>query len=94
MPSFTGRGRITVERDGEEIEVFNHVSVSTHHYVNSVNGYESFEADISKGDMGGGPEPNVVTERVAQLVFAEFNIDVGNRDIKVIDPESDEVSVL
>ena len=94
MPSLTGRDRITVERDGKEIDVFNHVSVSTHHYVNSVNGYETFEPDVVKGDMGRGPQPDAVTPRVAKILRDEFHADVDDLGIEVIDPDSDEVRVL
>ena len=90
----TGRDRLTVEHDGEEIEVFNHVSVAQYHYVNSVNGYETFEPDISKGDMGGGPSPEYVTERVAELLYHEFGIEVEQHGIEAIDLDADEVTVL
>jgi len=83
----------TVMEDGDEIEVFDHVSVSTKHYVNSVNSYETFEPDVVKGDMGRGPQPEAVTERVAELLFAEFHIEVEELGIEVIDPQSDEVQV-
>ena len=87
------RDRYTVIRDDEEIEVFNHVSVSQHHYVNSVNGYETFEPDIAMGDMGKGPAPDYVTERVADLLWSEFTIDVEDHGIEVIDLASDEVKI-
>lgn len=86
--------RATVVRDDEEIEVFDHVSVSTKHYVNSVNGYETFEPDIAKGDMGVGPQPEAVTERVADLLWSEFSIEVEDLGIEVIDPEDDDVQML
>lgn len=86
--------RATVIRDGEEIEVFDHVSVSTNHYVNSVNGFETFEPDIAKGDMGVGPQPEAVTERVANLLQAEWRIDVDDLDIEVININDDDVQVL
>lgn len=92
--NLTGRDLITVLKDGEEIDVFNHVSVSQHHYVNSMNSYETFEPDIAKGDMGTGPKPEAVTERVATLLWGEFGIEVENLDIKVIDPDADDVDVL
>lgn len=90
----TGRDRILVEKDGEEIEIFNHVSVSTHHYVNSINGYETFEPTISKGDMGDGPKPEAVTPRVAEMLRHEFHAEVEDLGIDVIDPESEEVTRL
>lgn len=90
----TGRDTLTVERDGEQIEVYNHVSVSRHHYVNSVNGYEEFKASLTKGDMAEGPEPEAVTDRLARLLWGEFGITVEDRGIDVIDPADDEVTVL
>ena len=91
---FTGRDRILVEKDGEEIDVFNHASVSTHHYVNSVNGYETFEPKVAKGDMGDGPKPEAVTPRLANVLRDEFHVDLEDQGIDVIDPESEEVDVL
>lgn len=90
----TGRDRITVEKDGERIDVFNHASISQHHYVNSVNGYETFEPSIAKGDMGDGPKPEAVTPRLATLLYDEFRVEVEQQGIDVIDPESEEVDVL
>lgn len=85
-----------IELDGqlyEELQVFNHVSVSENHYVNSVNGYETFEPDIAEGDMGRGPAPDYVTERVADLLWNEFSIDLEDHDIEAIDLASDEVKL-
>jgi hypothetical protein len=90
----TGRDRIPVERDGDEIEVYNHVSVSRHFYVNSVNGYEEFEADVAEGDLGRGPAPDYVTPRVATLLRDEFGIDVTGHGIEVVDPTAEEVALL
>ena len=84
----------TVIRDGEEITVYDHVSVSTKHYVNSVNGYETFEPDVVKGDMGVGPQPEAVTERVARLLWDEWGIEVEDLGIEAIDTSDDEVDVL
>ncbi|MFC6975847.1 hypothetical protein ACFQL1_16045 [Halomicroarcula sp. GCM10025709] len=87
--------RATVRVDGDELEVFDHVSISTHHYVNSVYGYETFEADIAAGDMGHGPEPEAVTARVARLLQSTWHIDVWNdHDIEVVDMDRDDVEVL
>lgn len=86
--------RATVMRDGEEIEVFDHVSVSQHHYVNSVNGYETFEPDIAMGDMGRGPEPEAVTKRVADLLWHEFSIEVEKEGIEVVDMSDSDIKVL
>jgi len=90
----TGQDVLTVERDGEQIEVYNHVSVSRHYYVNSVNGYEELKASLTKGDMAEGPEPEAVTDRLARLLWGEFGITVEDRGIDVIDPADDEVTVL
>lgn len=86
--------RIHVLRDGEELEVFNHVSISQHHYVNSVNGHETFEPDIVKGDLGRGPPPEYVTERIADVLWHEFGIEVEQHDIEVVDIDSDEVELI
>lgn len=92
----TGHDRIPVEKDGEEIEVFNHVSVLQEHYVNSVNSYDTFHGPIKAGDGGIGV-PDAVTTRVATMLYDEFSIDLENSDeydIDVIDPSAEEVDVL
>ena len=89
----TGRDVITVDRDGEEIEVYNHVTVTKQHYVNSVNGHDSFDGPVEAGDGGIG-EPDAVTPRIAYLLDSEFGVDVEQHGIEVIDPEDDEVTVL
>lgn len=86
--------RFEAEIDGETVEVFDHVSVAQYHYVNSVNGYETFEPEISKGDMGGGPQLDAVTERVASLLWHEFGIEVENYGIRAVDPDDPDVSIL
>jgi len=75
----------TVDVDGEEIEVWDHVSVSKHHYVNSVNGYETFEPEVFEGDMGGrGPQPEAVTARVASILD-DIGVSCENLGIRVVD---------
>jgi len=93
-PDVTGRDVLHVEHDGEEKEVYNHVSVSQHHYVNSVNGYESFGASIAKGDMGDGPAPDAVTKRVARLLSDAFAVDIEEQGIEVIDLDAEDVHLL
>lgn len=93
-PDLTGRDRITVERDGEELEVFNNVSVTTYHYVNSVNGHERLDHRIAKGDMGDGPPPEAVTARVARILQDEWWIDPEIDGIEVIDVTDDDVGVI
>jgi hypothetical protein len=64
------------------------------HYVNSVNGYETFKPDIAKGDKGRRPQPEGITQRVADLLWAEYSIEVEDLSIEVINPEDDDVHVL
>ena len=92
----SGHGdRLTVQdENGEEVEVFNHASVVQRHYVNSVNGYESFEPIVSEGDTGRGRTPEAVTKRLSDLLYDEFGIDVEDIGVRVIDPGSEEVDVL
>lgn len=100
----TGKDRIHVARevdkdddpdfvqDGqpyEELEVFNHVNVATRHYVNSVNGHETFEPQIGAGDMTEPPE--YVTERIAKHLYDEWLIEVEKHGIEVIDVNADNV---
>lgn len=83
--------RATVVIDGEEYEVFDHVSVEEYYYVNSVNGYEAFEPQIFAGNNP-DKKPEAVTERVARLLWGEFGIDLDNRDdIEVVDMDEAEV---
>lgn len=90
----TNRDVVVVENaDGEQVEVFNHVSVVERHYVNAVNGYETFDPIVSKGD-GMSEKPDAVTPRVARLLYDEFGADVDELEIEVIDPEDEEVTVL
>lgn len=87
MTELTGRDRLKVERDGEEVEVFNHVTVPQEHYVNSVNGHETFHGPIKAGDGGIG-QPDAITERVTKVLHDEFHIGeatLEEQDIEVID---------
>lgn len=74
-----------------ELEVFNHVNVQTRHYVNSVNGHESFEPRIGAGDME--EPPDYVTKRIAEYLWHEWGIEVESLDvgIQVIDTEAEDV---
>jgi len=78
--------------DGKEVKIYDHVSVSTHHYVNSVNGYETFEASIARGDIGRGPAPDYITERLGRLLHDEFGVEPEEKGIEVVDP--DEVQLI
>lgn len=79
---------IEVERDGERITVFNHVTVSGHHHVRP----ESIEGSyfVSKGDSVIMDSPDAITPEVAEQMQ-----ELGVRaEIEVIDPEGDGVTVL
>lgn len=88
-----GERAMVKTEDGEELEVYDHVSVQTRHYVNSVNGYETFDPLISMGDLGNGPKPEAVTERVADILWSEWMIDVEDHGIEVVDPQDPDVEV-
>lgn len=90
--SITGRERILVDRDGEELEVFNHVSVARYHYVNSVNGHETFEPQITAGDSDMPVE--YVTDRIAEYLEIEWMIDVEDHGIEVVDLDDPDVQVI
>lgn len=82
------------EEDYETLEVFDHVTVTQQHYINSVNGYETFTGKIAGGDDPSLDEPEAVTERVANLLWHEFGIDgLPSMGIRVVDIESDDVWV-
>jgi len=82
------------EADYETVEVFDHVTVVQEHYVNSVNGHESFHGKIERGDGSHLEPPEAVTERVAEYLWHEFSIDgLPSMGIRVVDIESDDVWV-
>lgn len=79
----------------EEVTVYDHVTVVEEHYVNSVNGYETFNR-VKKGDDSHGSPPEAVTERVARLLWHEFNIDLDKSEydnIRVVDTNAENVHV-
>jgi len=87
------RDRITVHRDGEEVEVFNWVNIKQPAVVRGGNPVvEKFDAEIGAGDSSRTPE--AVTEWVAEELWHEFGIEVADHGIEVIDVESDDVDVL
>lgn len=87
------RDRIAVEKDGEEIEVFNWVNIKQPAVVRGGNPtVEMFEAEIGAGDSP--RTPNAVTEWVAEELDWEFGIDVEDYGIQVIDVEADDVHIL
>lgn len=91
--SLRNRDRITVEKDGEEIEVFNWVTVKQPAIVRGSNPVVD-KADPKIGAGDSMMDPDAVTEWVAEEVWAEYSIDVEDQGIDVIDPIAEEVTVL
>jgi len=87
------RDRITVEKAGKEIEVFNWVNIKQPAVVRGGNPcVEKSEAEVGAGDSAATPD--AVTSWVAEELRREFYIDVEDHGIDVIDPEDEGVSVL
>ncbi|WP_157884863.1 hypothetical protein [Halorubrum aethiopicum] len=89
------RDRLSViDEDGEEREVFGWVTIERTSTVRGSNPVvDHGEPTISAGDAI-GMDPDAVTHWVAQEVEDEFLIDVRDHGIDVIDPTSEEVTVL
>jgi hypothetical protein len=86
------RERIEVERDGEELVVFNCVNIKQPAVVRGSNPVvEKFEAEIGAGDSP--MKPDAVTHWVAEELDVEFGIDPTDQGIEVVDVTSDEVGV-
>lgn len=87
--------RITVVIDGEEIDVFNWVTIERAHRIRPVS-HESFEPRIYAGDDLGGTHPDAITKWLANELRHEHLINVETLwpHIDVIDIESDEVTVI
>lgn len=94
MPlSLRKQERITVRRDGEELDIFNWVTVERATRVRGHNPtVQYFEPTIGAGDSK--RKPDAVTPWVAEELRSEMNIDVEDHGIEVVDPESDDVEVL
>jgi hypothetical protein len=85
--------RITVLADGEEVTVFNWVNVQRGATVRGTNPIVQYhEPSIAAGDSHHSPE--AVTHWIAAELRNEFNIDVSDHGISVIDPTDEEVTVL
>ncbi|SIS21759.1 hypothetical protein [Natronorubrum thiooxidans] len=85
--------RLSVVRDGDELEVFNWVNVDQPATVRGHNPVvETYDAEIGAGDASFTPD--AVTTWVADELRDEFHIDPEDHGIEVVDVESDEVSVL
>ena len=90
------RDRITVVKDGEEIEVYNWVNIKQPAIVRGNNPVvETFDCDIGAGDST--MKPDAITEWVAEELWHEFSIsesDLREKGIGVIDVESEEVDLV
>jgi len=89
--SHSGRERVDVERDGEQITVFNHCNVTRRIYVNALGGQEEFESKITEG------ESSVRAEYITADLAARLEQDVGANipdDVEVVDLSDEEVTVL
>jgi hypothetical protein len=87
------RERLTVERDGERIEVFNWVNVERPAVINAGGrSIERFEANIGAGDSPATPD--AVTAWIAEELWHEFGVEPEDYGIEFVDIESDEVTVL
>lgn len=87
------KDRITVERDGEEVEVFNWANVRRFSTVRASNPVVSHD-DTRIGAGDSTMKPDAVTHWVAEELDAEFSINPEKHGIEVIDVTSDEVTVL
>lgn len=86
------RDMITVAVDGEELEVYNHVTVTQEHHLRPGD-TETFTGRIHAGDGGIGP-PDAVTAWLAEDLWHELGIDLDNYGIERIDVESDGVDLI
>lgn len=86
-PTFL-RDRIDVERDGEELTVWNHITVKQHHHARATE----IQSDhrVLAGDGSTGEAPEYVTPAIATQLR---HLDVYP-DVEVVDPTDEEVTVL
>lgn len=92
------RNQVRIQNEDGEVEeltVYDHVTIMQQHYINPVNGYETFHGRVSAGDGPAQGEPDAVTKRVADLMWTEFGMDIANNDrIRVIDIGAENVEEL
>lgn len=88
--------RVTViDENGEEVEVFNWLTVQTVARARGDNPvFEQFDDDVRIGAGDSWMDPEAVTERVAEELQDARGIDVRDHDIRVIDPTDEEVQVV
>jgi len=80
--------RIEVERDGEELTVWNHLTVTEQHYVTA--GQIESHHTVVVGDHPNGEAPEYTTPEMRDQLRA---LDIYP-DAEVVDPHDDEVAVL
>lgn len=94
MKDWSKREKLTVEAaGGVELQVFNQVGVSIDHQVTGEANEETFSSDVFKREVTESVRPEAVTKDVADHLSEEFNIDVLDFDITVIDPDDESVTV-
>lgn len=86
-PAFIG-DRIEVERNGTEITVWNHLTVSQTHYV-TAGMIESYHS-VSVGDHPGNEPPDYITPEMDDQLHT---LDIYP-NAEVIDPHDDDIEVL
>lgn len=87
------KDRITIERDGERLDVFNWVNITQKSVIYAGAGStERFTMEIGAGDSSIKPER--ITEWIAKELWHEYGFDAEENGIEVVDVESDEVTVL
>lgn len=86
-PEFLG-DTIEVKRDGERITVWNHLTITEHHYVTSGT-IESYH-EVAAGDHPSGESPDYITPEMNEQLRS---LDIYP-DAEVVDPTDDEVTIL
>lgn len=89
--------RIEVEKDGEELEVWNFLNVTPAYQFRGGNPTKEEFPDLHRIEAGGGAgSVDYVTTWVAEELWHDLGIDLDRDrwEIEVVDVESDEVAVL
>jgi hypothetical protein len=87
QPQFLG-DRVEVRRDGEEMTVWNNLTVREHHDVHA--GQIESRHEVVVGDGSTGEQPEFITPEMADQLMA---LDVYV-NAEVVNPRSDEVEIL
>ncbi len=83
------------DEDGDEVRVYNWLSVKTEAEVRGSNPvFQQIDDAVKIGAGDSWTEPDAVSERVAKELQEARGIDVRDHDIRVIDPTAEEVDVL